>query len=160
MNLRTEPPGRRRLALAGALALLLGATACNHHNPVETPLPGPVTFRFGMADDPTGTEDFLAVTEDPEVIARVRAELQRPAGERALHISGPISAGDGGHNLSWGWHFDPGAWDVVEVSVELCDGRPGDIEKDLAYWLDVVGSFCPWGSRVKGEETVGLAAAP
>ena len=41
------------------------------------------------------------------------------------------------------------AWHLVEVelvdlTMELCDGRPSDLDQDLPYWADTVGRFCPW----------------
>jgi hypothetical protein len=41
---------------------------------------------------------------------------------------------------------------MVEVTMELCDGRPSDVERDLDYWVDSVGRFCPWSSALVGVE--------
>lgn len=97
---------------------------------------------------------FIAKTSDPGVIARVEEELARPFEERSLHINGRIARGDGGHNTGWSWHFIPGEWDLAEISTEVCDGRPSMVEEELDYWVDGVGRFCPWSSRVKEEVKV------
>lgn len=98
-------------------------------------------------------EDYsiVARTSDPDVIAKVEEELERPTEERRLHIHGDIERGDGGHNTGWSWHFVPGEWDLVEISAEVCDGTPQMVENDLDYWVDQIGYFCPWSSRVFSE---------
>ncbi len=30
--------------------------------------------------------------------------------------------------------------------MELCDGLPSDVEKDIDYWAGTVGRFCPWSA--------------
>jgi hypothetical protein len=35
----------------------------------------------------------------------------------------------------------------VEVTIELCDGRPSDLDRDLEYWRGSVKRYCPWGAR-------------
>lgn len=110
-----------------------------------------VAFRLSIRHDPTGTEDFIAATSDSAVIETARAQLALPAGERTLHIHGPIAKGDGGHNLTWGWHFTPGQWDLVQLSMELCDGNPSAVEAQIDYWVDTIGVFCPWNSYIEEE---------
>lgn len=94
---------------------------------------------------------FVAKTSDPDVIGKVEDQLALPFGERHMHIHGDIARGDGGFNENWNWHFVPDRWDLVEISVEVCDGRPRMVEEDPDYWIDQVGYFCPWSSRVAGE---------
>ncbi len=48
----------------------------------------------------------------------------------------------------WSWHLDPARSEMVEMSIELCDGRPSYVEGNLDYWLGKVTQFCPWGVRV------------
>ena len=67
-------------------------------------------------------------------------------------INGPLLAGDGGFNAPWSWHLDPELVSVVDVAIELCDGRPSLVEADLAYWFGSVGQFCPWGAKVVSRE--------
>ena len=111
-----------------------------------------VRFLFGMRVDTTGVdEDFVAVTADETVIATARSELQLPASERILHIHGTIGLGGGGHNLQWDWHFLPGQWNLVEESIEICDGVPSAVQASIGTWRDTVASFCPFTSYVKAE---------
>ncbi|MDR8394575.1 hypothetical protein NC796_25745 [Aliifodinibius sp. S!AR15-10] len=94
---------------------------------------------------------FIAKTSNPDVIANVEEELAKPFDERSMHINGDIARGNDGYNQGWSWHFLPEQWDLASVSTEVCDGRPGMVEEDLDYWVDQVGYFCPWSSRVLRE---------
>lgn len=102
-------------------------------------------------------EHFRAATSDSATLAMIDQQLALPESERALHINGLIDSGSGGHNTTaggvfhWSWHLTPNQWQLVEVSIELCDGTPSMVEADLDYWLHTVGAFCPWGSYVSHE---------
>lgn len=110
--------------------------------------PSPVAFEFVHNSH---NERFVAATDDPAVIAAARAQLQLPFDQRTMHINGAIEAGDGGVNAPWSWHFTPDAWNLAEMSMEVCDGWPSYIEEHLDEWLKSPGSFCPWGSRIESE---------
>ncbi|WP_185958252.1 BP74-related protein [Fodinibius sediminis] len=110
----------------------------------------PHYFEFAHEDGKTSYR-FVAKTSDPGVIDKVEKQLQLPFEQRNLHINGDIERGNGGYNEGWSWKFTPGHWDMVEMSVEVCDGRPQMVEDDLDYWVDQVGYFCPWSARVLRE---------
>jgi hypothetical protein len=63
-------------------------------------------------------------------------------------VTGLLAIGDGGFNSPWSWHLDPDTVEMVEVAMELCDGRPSDIENDLEYWIYSVKRYCPWSTKV------------
>jgi glucose/arabinose dehydrogenase len=105
-------------------------------------------------------EEFVVATDDPGLIERCRAELERPADERDLFPIGTLVAGHGGFNTAWTWHLDPDGWDLTEAAIELCDGRPSYVEEHLEAWLDEVGSYCPWGGYLVREGVVGPVADP
>ena len=47
----------------------------------------------------------------------------------------------------WSFHVGPTmSW--ADFAIEVCDGRPSDVEGDLTYWIDTVGQWCPWGPEV------------
>lgn len=94
---------------------------------------------------------LVAKTSNQEVIAKVEQELSLPFDERTMHINGPIERGNPGYNSDWSWHFTENRWDLVEISTEVCDGRPGFVEEELDYWINDVQRFCPFNSRVVGE---------
>ena len=133
---------------------ILGLTGCGGSSTRTTGGPGSDarTYLFGMRGDTLGLEDFVAVTDDPDVQQRAASELALPEFRRDLHLSGDVAAGDGGHNLSWSWHVvPPDSWDLVSNSIELCDTSPVVIEQSLSPW-DQVG-ICPWNSYVKADIT-------
>ncbi len=130
----------------------------------------PRCFLFGMRGLPENADwrdtTFAACASNPGLIQEVLDELTKPFSDRR-HITGPIAAGDGGHNFNgphhFAWHFVPDQWSLAEISIELCDGRPySDVEQNLPYWLYQVGRFCPWSSAPLREVSVSnaLAAAP
>lgn len=94
---------------------------------------------------------FVAKTSNSEVIAKLEQELEKPFDERNMHINGSIERGEVEYNNNWSWHFVENQWDLVEISTEVCDGRPSFVEEELNYWVDQVGRFCPWSSRVVEE---------
>ena len=136
----------RSLARPSVAGLLLALASCGGDDAVA---PSAAAFVFAVRGLSDSEGRFVAVTSDPVVLARLDAQLALPESERGLHISGPVAPGDGGHNAPWGWHFVPSRWDVVEASIEVCDGVPGDVEKDVAGWVSTVGTFCPWASYVQ-----------
>jgi hypothetical protein len=73
-------------------------------------------------------ESFVAATEDPQLISQCRDQLQLPSDERFLFPIGPVVAGHGGCNTASTWHLDTDRWQLVEASIELCDGRPSYLE--------------------------------
>ena len=131
-----------------AVVLLFGVTAgCSTSSPEQ---PSARFYEFTHQDKQNDYR-FVAKTSDPEVIDRIEEELTKPFEERRLHINGDIARGQKHYNSRWSWHFVPGQWSMVELSVEVCDGRPQMVEEDLDYWIDQVGYFCPWSSRVLRE---------
>jgi hypothetical protein len=133
-----------RVHVLAALALL---AACGHSGSAEPEPAGVATFQILH---PTHDERFLLRTSNPEVIARARAELAKPFAERTLFPSGALVRGSG-YNAPWSWHLAEDRWNLVEMSMEVCDAWPGYIEEHLDEWLGQVGSFCPWSSRVERE---------
>jgi len=130
-------------------ALLLVAAAAVPSEAAETR--ELVLFTIGVRAAPE--QLFVVGTDDPDVIDLARAQLELPVADRRLFPSGALAAGHGGFNLGWGWHLVPGAWGLVEASIELCDGIPAMVDADLGYWIGAVGTFCPWTGYVLAEAT-------
>jgi hypothetical protein len=123
------------------------------------PLAAAVLFA-GIAacdDDTTAPEDvaeFVIEVEGQEFKIRVSdastiADLEErlDSGEAGV-ILGELVEGDGGYNEPWSWHLDGATIEVADVAIEVCDGTPSMIEDDLEYWLETVGTYCPWGAEV------------
>jgi hypothetical protein len=115
-------------------------------------LGAPAHFRITVRGVAGSAGQFVVETTNPETVRIAREELARPADQRTLHVAGRVARGDGGFNTGWSWHLVPGEWELVELSIELCDGTPQMVEDNLAYWVDQVGHFCPWGSYVSAEQ--------
>ncbi len=85
-----------------------------------------------------------------EVIGAVRVSQivdRLNSGIRGV-VNGQLVRGDAGLNIAWSWHMEPETVEAVDLSIELCDGRPSMVEADLDYWIETVGRFCPWGAKV------------
>lgn len=77
-----------------------------------------------------------------EVFALQRGESQ------ATIPSGRLVRGGVDYNAPWSWHIDPEDIHMAEITIELCDGTPSQVEADLDYWLSTVQRFCPWGAKL------------
>lgn len=128
---------------AAAIVLALGGCDSDPTSPDDEELAGGVLATFEVSGD-----EFRVWTDDTETIEQL---LALEAGESQANIpngrlvEGP---GRGDHNAPWSWHLDPDEVAMAEVTVEVCDGRPSFVEEDLTYWLEQVGSFCPWNAEL------------
>ena len=140
------------LSLVVTICLVLIITSCGDEKGLQNTAEE-VGFRFGMWNDTTGDEDFIAVTTDEEIITLARQQLMLPVPERTFHIHGVVTYGNGGHNLNWSWHFLPSEWELVEASIEVCDTNPFYVRTWLDSMPDTISSIliCPLSSYVKTE---------
>lgn len=49
-----------------------------------------------------------------------------------------------GVNEGWSWSLDPADFEFADVTTEMCDGQPSDVESG-ALTSD---RYCPWSARV------------
>jgi hypothetical protein len=120
-----------RLAFLALVAS--GAAGCTGDEPTGPSQGAYVTFR--VAD-----EVFrVHITDEEQVEAARRAE----DGGKASIPNGRIVAGSG-VNLGWTWHLED--VEFAEAAIELCDGRPSDVERQGVAFGG--GRFCPWSARV------------
>ncbi len=131
----TRSPYRPSTAARLLLALALGSCGSDPATP-----DGVAAFRIEVSG-----ETFVVEVADAGRVAAFEARLG--AGVAGVVI-GPLVDGDGGFNQPWSWHLDPAQTATADAAIEVCDGRPSMVEADLGYWIDTVGSFCPWGARV------------
>ena len=109
-------------------------------------------YEFGFRTPLPDSLNVIAATSDPNVIAKAFSQLAIPEPHvRSLFINGEIQYGTETNNPRYTWHFVTNAWDLVELAIELCDGRPDDVENAKQYWIETVGSFCPWSSYLVRE---------
>jgi hypothetical protein len=88
-----------------------------------------------------GDETFRTYLNRWAEIAVVRRAIK--AGEAAGIPTGRIYRGTR-ENAGHDWHLRDVR--LAEVTIELCDGRPSDLEADLDYWIGTVKRYCPWGA--------------
>lgn len=96
---------------------------------------------MGLPDGQT----FRVMIRDPDVIAE--AESLIGAGNEKI-ITGTVRPGDGGFNEPWSWHLDPSTVALVDLTIEICDGCPDHIERDVDTWIESVGAYCPWSTEI------------
>lgn len=124
---------RLQLALLSALSLsALSTAACS--GTVTSPSPSAVVT-FAVAD-----ETFRVLLTDSASIAAARAALN--GGPNTIP-NGRIVAGTQA-NTGWSWHLEN--VEFAAVTIELCDGRPSDVERAGVTYAN--GRYCPWGAKV------------
>jgi hypothetical protein len=105
---------------------------------------GPVTGGPVIATFEVVEEQYRILITDPNDIA---IALQLLAGDPlAPRIpNGLVVRGDdGGVNTGYSWHIDPESLEFADFTIEVCDGRPSDVEAGA-----ISGErFCPWTAEI------------
>jgi hypothetical protein len=123
--------------VAGVATIILFSWAFEQNNNHAKP---PQSFTIDVVG-----ERFTLQATDPGTIQQL---IDNYNGKNNFHVTGTLVKGSGGFNSPWSWHLDPSSVRMAEISIELCDGTPSFVEKNLDYWLDTVHNYCPWGSKV------------
>lgn len=128
---------RRHLLAAAVLsaALIFGPTA------VGAAAAEPQGY---VATIQTAQGRFRAVIRDPAMVEKARQELAGQ-GDAGVPI-GPLAWGNGGVNKGHVWHVTE--LEFADVTIELCDGTVRMVDRDPVYWVNTVGTFCPWSGDV------------
>jgi hypothetical protein len=134
---------RRPAALSLALLLLLsGAVGAQEASPTTTPSAPPPPTAVVDVDGEVFRIELTAPGARDGAIALLR-------GTSGANIPvGTIVRDDPGPNAPWSWHIDPASLTWAEATIEVCDGRPTQIE-DGVLGID---RFCPWSARLLGVE--------
>jgi len=101
---------------------------------------GGALIRFAIA----GESLTVWVTSDAFID---RALELLASGGRQIPIFGTLLDATG-CDAQWSWQVDPLDVTFADAAIELCDGLPSHIEADRKYWLETVGSYCPWSAVV------------
>ena len=109
------------------------ASACGDSMPTAPSTRALVTFAVA-------SETFRVSLTTSDQVAAARAAQ---SGGRARIPNGRIVPGMQ-INAGWSWHLE----DVLfaEATIELCDGRPSDVERQGTGFGG--GRFCPWSATV------------
>jgi hypothetical protein len=75
--------------------------------------------------------------------SQIAAARAAQAGGRAQIPNGRIVRGTQ-VNEGWSWHIEE--VEFAESTIELCDGRPSDVEREGPTFGG--GRFCPWTARI------------
>ena len=149
---RRRPGATLRIVAVAALAASLAA--CSTVGPSTAPAsPTPATpTARPTASPPTqagvivtvaaGGETYRILLTEADDIAIARDLL---AGKASSNIpNGRVVRGAAGVNTGYSWHIDPNDVEWAEMTIELCDGKPSDVEKNA-----ISGDrFCPWSAQV------------
>lgn len=95
-----------------------------------------------------GDERFSVLLISSDLIANARGLL---AGEalKSIPVGLLVRGGDGGVNKGHDWYLDPASLQFADVTTEVCDGRPSDVD-DASNWS--ADEYCPWSARVTAVE--------
>ena len=94
-------------------------------------------------------ERFRLLLEDADRIAE--AERLMETGRVGV-VMGSLVRGDGGFNAPFSWHLMPASVGFPDAAIELCDGRPSQVEENLDYWINTVQRFCPWSAQIVADD--------
>jgi hypothetical protein len=123
----------RHTFVAGMAFIVLFASACGDDTP-NGPSPRAIVT-FGVAN-----ETFRVALTSSHQLAAARAAQ---AGGLARIPNGRIVSGTQ-VNTGWSWHLED--VEFAEFTIELCDGRPSDVEREGVAFGG--GRFCPWSATV------------
>jgi hypothetical protein len=90
-------------------------------------------------------EQFVVRATDAQTVQQLTDNYN---GKNSMHVTGNVVRGDGGFNQPYSWHLEPASVRMADISIEVCDGRPSYVQENLDEWLDTVGNYCPWASKV------------
>jgi|SRR5262245_13495615 len=116
---------------AAAFAML--SAGCDDSGPSSPSTSAVVTFNVA-------NEAFRVSLTTSDQVAAARAAQ---SGGRAKIPNGRIVAGTQ-VNTGWSWHLEDVSF--AETTIEVCDGRPSDVERQGTNFGG--GRYCPWSATV------------
>lgn len=123
--------------------VLLAACGDDNDQPAASPSQEPgaigVVVTFSVAD-----EEYRIRLTDPADIEIARKLLD---GEKAPSIpNGVVIRGEPDVTTGYSWHIDPATVEFADVTIEVCDGHPSDVESGTI----TSDRYCPWDAQVIG----------
>lgn len=124
------------------------ATYAQSSIPLDTSLSDPLIVTFRITGG-RGEETMTVAITDPQTKQDV---IDNYYGKNQKYIPVGIIVdnrpGKGPHDKQWSWHLDPDSIRMAEVTIEVCDAVPSDVEAEIDYWVNTVKRYCPWSTRV------------
>ena len=133
----------RATAATFSLMLALIAGACGGSPTAPSELRGGVLATFAV-----GGERFSVFVTNPMTIAQLFAVGQGTSIANIPNGRVRRGAGAGNHNAPFNWSLDPDDIQMVEIAIELCDGRPSYVQENISEFVDRIGRYCPWGAHL------------
>lgn len=129
-----------------AIGLMLVVSGCGAGD-IGSPSPSvdqPVVVTFQVND---GDRFRVLLTEPSDIGAAYRLL----AGEQGPDIPNGRIVRETGVNEGWSWSLDPDDFEFADLTTEVCDGEPADVESgDLTS-----DRYCPWSAIVVAIEPAG-----
>jgi len=76
--------------------------------------------------------------------ADITAAFDNMSEQSDAHPNGLIVRTGPEYNVGYSWHIDPADVNFVDLSTEVCDGLPSDVESGEL----TSDRYCPWNARV------------
>ena len=134
---RPTPIGRIGSLLIVVLLVIAG---CGSGGTASPGADAPVIVTFEVVD-----ERYKVMLTEPADIDTARRLL---AGEDVPSIPNGRVVRETGVNEGYSWSIDPKDIEFADVTIEVCDGLPSDVEMGI-----VTGDrYCPWSAIVLGVE--------
>ena len=125
----------RIYSLLLCIFILLILPACGNSNNEESE-GAVVTFLVA------GSEQFKIEITDPANLAMARDLLV--GNEDPKIPNGIVVRDDPGVNEGYSWHIDPASFEFADMTTEVCDGLPSDVENGII----TSEYYCPWSAEV------------
>jgi hypothetical protein len=125
-----------RVALALAAILVLASLCASNASGVANP-----PRKRALVTWKVEGESFRSYVNLPADIVLVRDAIR--AGTTAGIPVGKVYRGTR-ENTGHRWHVRNVR--LAEVTIELCDGLPSNVDDHLGYWVGTVKRYCPWGA--------------
>jgi hypothetical protein len=144
-RLRLGRRTHRRRVLAPALVALsvVGLVACDGDDDASPPAGHEHPVATFEVD---GKETFKIELTTAELEAHARELLA--GGEDGRIPNGVVVRDSPSVNAPWSWHIDPSTLEFVDMTTEVCDGLPSDVEDGLI----TSDRYCPWIVEIVGIE--------
>jgi hypothetical protein len=142
---RGWPTAASRLIGLATVVLLAAACASGDDPSGDPEVPGgSVVVTFEVA----GGERFKVLLTDQ---ADIDIADRLVAGEDAPSIpNGRVIRDEPGINEPWTWSLDPADFEFADVTIEVCDGIPSDVEAGLV----TSDRYCPWSAVIADVQPV------
>jgi hypothetical protein len=128
---------RLAMLVAWLAAMLVGCDGLAPSGQSD-PTSGAIIVTVRVAD----AEEYRIRLTDPHDIEVARKLL---AGESAPRIpNGRVVRGESDVNVGYSWHIDPDSVEFADATIEICDGRPSDIEQGVI----TSDRYCPWSAEL------------